>query len=117
MRSLTINCFKRILVFTCFGLVQTASADDPLTQSNKALVRDFYTTVLINRQVDAAPRFLRAHQTRSASCLMVFAKTTWLSFMCGRRGRVVTGSTNKRSDLICFECKTGRLPSTGDADV
>ena len=60
MRSLTINCFTRILVFTCFGLVQKASADDGLTQSNKALVREFYTTVLINWQVDAAPQFLRA---------------------------------------------------------
>lgn len=60
MRNLTINCFTQILVFTCLGLVQTASADDTLTQSNKALVLDFYTTVLIDRQVDAAPQFLRA---------------------------------------------------------
>jgi predicted SnoaL-like aldol condensation-catalyzing enzyme len=37
-----------------------ASADGALTQRNKALVREFYTTVLINRQVDAAPQFLRA---------------------------------------------------------
>jgi hypothetical protein len=122
MRSLTINCFTRILVFTCFGLVQKASADDGLTQSNKALVREFYTTVLINWQVDAAPQFLRAdyiqhnpnvptglkgfmdtfrerlpksfRETTNASCSTLLAKTTWLSFMCGRRGRVVTGSTN-----------------------
>jgi hypothetical protein len=31
-----------------------------LTARNKAVVRDFYTTVLIGRDVDAAPRFLRA---------------------------------------------------------
>jgi predicted SnoaL-like aldol condensation-catalyzing enzyme len=38
---------------------QPALADDALTQDNKALVRNFYTTVLIGRDVDAAPRFLR----------------------------------------------------------
>ena len=31
-----------------------------MTERNKALVRDFYTTVLIGRDVDAAPCFLRA---------------------------------------------------------
>jgi len=34
-------------------------ADEALTERNKALVRNFYTTVLIERNVDAAPRFLR----------------------------------------------------------
>ncbi|HSV62419.1 MAG TPA: nuclear transport factor 2 family protein [Chthoniobacterales bacterium] len=34
-------------------------ADDALTARNKALVRDFYTTVLIGHDVDAAPRFMR----------------------------------------------------------
>jgi predicted SnoaL-like aldol condensation-catalyzing enzyme len=37
-----------------------ASADEALTQRNKAVVRDFYTTVLVGRDVDAAPRFLRS---------------------------------------------------------
>jgi predicted SnoaL-like aldol condensation-catalyzing enzyme len=41
-----------------------ASADGALTQRNKALVREFYTTVLINSQVDAAPQFLRADYIR-----------------------------------------------------
>jgi predicted SnoaL-like aldol condensation-catalyzing enzyme len=59
MRNLTINSFARILVFICLGLVETASADEALTARNKALVREFYTAVLINRQVDAAPQFLR----------------------------------------------------------
>jgi predicted SnoaL-like aldol condensation-catalyzing enzyme len=36
-----------------------AQADDALTERNKNVVRDFYTTVLIGRDVDAAPRFLR----------------------------------------------------------
>jgi predicted SnoaL-like aldol condensation-catalyzing enzyme len=39
---------------------QAICADDSLTARNKAIVRDFYTTVLIGRDVDAAPRFLRA---------------------------------------------------------
>ena len=38
---------------------QPASGDEALTARNKALVRDFYTTVLIGRDVDAAPRFVR----------------------------------------------------------
>ena len=38
---------------------QPAWADEALTARNKAVVRDFYTTVLIGRDVDAAPRFLR----------------------------------------------------------
>src|SRR5262249_31941171 len=38
---------------------QPARADDSLTERNKSIVRDFYTTVLIGRDVDAAPRFLR----------------------------------------------------------
>src|SRR5690349_3570436 len=38
---------------------QFAWADDALTARNKAIVRDFYTTVLIGRNIDAAPRFLR----------------------------------------------------------
>lgn len=41
-------------------LAQPASANEHLTARNKAVVRDFYTTVLIGRDVDAAPRFLRA---------------------------------------------------------
>ena len=40
-------------------LPETASADEGLTARNKALVRDFYTTVLIGRDVDAAPKFLK----------------------------------------------------------
>jgi predicted SnoaL-like aldol condensation-catalyzing enzyme len=35
-----------------------AFADEALTARNKAVVSDFYTTVLIGRNVDAAPRFL-----------------------------------------------------------
>lgn len=38
---------------------QSAQKDEALTERNKAIVRDFYTTVLIGRHVDAAPRFLR----------------------------------------------------------
>ena len=39
---------------------QAVRADEALTERNKTIVRDFYTTVLIGRNVDAAPRFLRA---------------------------------------------------------
>ena len=49
-----------ISVFTLSVFAQPARADENLTARNKAIVRDFYTTVLIGRNVDAAPRFLRA---------------------------------------------------------
>ena len=60
MRTITAHRFARTIIFICLGLAQTAWADDALTARNKALVREFYTTVLINRQADAAPQFLRA---------------------------------------------------------
>jgi predicted SnoaL-like aldol condensation-catalyzing enzyme len=46
------------MVFALLSFAQIMCADEALTARNKALVRDFYTTVLIGRQVDAAPRFL-----------------------------------------------------------
>jgi len=39
--------------------MRSLHADDALTERNKTIVRDFYTTVLIGRNVDAAPRFLK----------------------------------------------------------
>lgn len=47
------------LAFALFVPVQQACANEKETARNKAIVRDFYTTVLIGRDVDAAPRFLR----------------------------------------------------------
>src|SRR5207244_12524528 len=79
MRNLTINRFARTIIFISLSFVQMASADDALTQRNKALVREFYTTVLINRQVDAAPQFLRAdyiqHNTHVPTGLKGFMDT------------------------------------------
>ena len=40
-------------------LAKPAWADEALTAHNKAVVRDFYRTVLIDRDIDAAPRFVR----------------------------------------------------------
>ena len=47
------------LAFALIVTVQQAWANEKETARNKAIVRDFYTTVLIGRDVDAAPRFLR----------------------------------------------------------
>jgi len=47
------------VAFTVGVAALAAPADDTLTERNKAIVRDFYTTVLIGRNVDAAPRFVR----------------------------------------------------------
>ena len=60
MRTLTINWLAWAIMFVCLGLAQKTDADEALTARNKALVRDFYTTVLIDRHIDAAPQFLRA---------------------------------------------------------
>lgn len=48
------------LAFALFVPVQQAWANEKETARNKAIVRDFYTTVLIGRDVDAAARFLRS---------------------------------------------------------
>jgi predicted SnoaL-like aldol condensation-catalyzing enzyme len=47
------------LILILVAAVQSVSADDALTSRNKEIVRNFYTTVLIGRDVDAAPKFLR----------------------------------------------------------
>jgi predicted SnoaL-like aldol condensation-catalyzing enzyme len=51
-----IGPFALALMLAVFA--QAVWADEALTERNKAVVRDFYTTVLIGRDVDAAPRFL-----------------------------------------------------------
>jgi predicted SnoaL-like aldol condensation-catalyzing enzyme len=42
-----------------FLFAPAVRAEDTLTEQNKAVVRDFYTTVFIGRNIDAAPRFIR----------------------------------------------------------
>jgi predicted SnoaL-like aldol condensation-catalyzing enzyme len=54
MRKLIGGALSLLIV-----LVQTAFPEDALTARNKEIVRNFYTTVLIGRDVDAAPKFLR----------------------------------------------------------
>jgi predicted SnoaL-like aldol condensation-catalyzing enzyme len=49
---------RRSLVFALLATAPTVFADEALTARNKAIVTDFYTTVMIGRNVDAAPRFL-----------------------------------------------------------
>ena len=48
-----------LLALSLSNCAELGWADEGLTARNKAVVRDFYTTVLIGRDVDAAPRFLR----------------------------------------------------------
>jgi predicted SnoaL-like aldol condensation-catalyzing enzyme len=61
---MSIELIKRFvgvlaLALTSALLAQPACADDALTARNKEIVRKFYTTVLIGRDVDAASKFLR----------------------------------------------------------
>ena len=58
MPASTAAKFVVSLVFPLI-LSNAALADEALTARNKALVREFYVTVLVGRDVDAAPRFLR----------------------------------------------------------
>jgi predicted SnoaL-like aldol condensation-catalyzing enzyme len=58
MHTVKVKWLVQTMVFALLGFTQIMRADETLTARNKALVRDFYTTVLIGRQVDAAPRFL-----------------------------------------------------------
>jgi predicted SnoaL-like aldol condensation-catalyzing enzyme len=48
-----------VFAFVLAVSTQSACANEELTARNKEVVRNFYTTVLISREVDAAPRFLR----------------------------------------------------------
>jgi predicted SnoaL-like aldol condensation-catalyzing enzyme len=48
-----------VLTVSLISIGQAVLADDALTDRNKTVVRNFYTTVLIGRDVDAAPRFVR----------------------------------------------------------
>ncbi len=54
MRKLIAGILSLLIV-----VAQPASPDDALAGRNKEIVRSFYTTVLIGRDVDAAPKFLR----------------------------------------------------------
>ncbi len=49
-----------VFAFALAVSTQPACANEELTARNKEVVRNFYTTVLIGRDFDAAPRFLRA---------------------------------------------------------
>lgn len=62
MRKLYLRRFAGmfVLAVSLISIDQTVLADDALTDRNKTVVRNFYTTVLIGRNVDVAPRFVRS---------------------------------------------------------
>jgi predicted SnoaL-like aldol condensation-catalyzing enzyme len=57
MLRLLNGIFGSILVMIVAA--QPASADEALTARNKEIVRNFYSSVLVGRDVDAAPKFLK----------------------------------------------------------
>src|SRR5207253_10686772 len=59
MRSSSIHLLFGTTTLMLLSFDQASFADDALTAGSKSIVREFYTTVLINRHADAAPRFLR----------------------------------------------------------
>ena len=58
MRAVSWSNRAAICALFLASLTAPVRADEALTARNKEIVRDFYTTVLIGRDVDAAPRFL-----------------------------------------------------------
>ena len=141
MYTVKVKCSAQTMAFAWLGFAQITYADEALTARNKALVRDFYTTLLIGRQVDAAPRFLSTDYIQhnpnvptglkgfmdtfrkrfeqklpsdyKRELLNLLAKMIWLSSMYARHGRALTESTIRHLALTCFEFRTARLPSTG----
>ena len=74
---------------------QQARSTEKLTKRNKAIVRDFYTTVLIGRDVDAAPRFLRQDYIQHNPDVPTGLKGSWTSFARALRSqfpRTTSGS-------------------------
>src|SRR5215468_7526904 len=53
------GAFGSLVFVLIVGIAQPSLADQALTEHNKTIVRDFYTTVLIGLNIDAAPRFMR----------------------------------------------------------
>ena len=73
------NSILWIFIAGWLSLARVTHADEALTARNKALVREFYTTVLIERQIDAAPKFMRTdyiqHNTHVPTGLKGFMDT------------------------------------------
>jgi hypothetical protein len=59
MRISSIHCLFGTTAVMLVSFGHSSFADDALTARSESIVREFYTTVLINRDADAAPRFLR----------------------------------------------------------
>jgi predicted SnoaL-like aldol condensation-catalyzing enzyme len=58
MRTAAVKWFTGTMALVWVGLAQMTYADEALTARNKTLVRDFYTTVFIDRQINSAPQFM-----------------------------------------------------------
>jgi hypothetical protein len=129
---------QRLGILTCgfvFAIsIKPAVADEKLTAHNKDIVRDFYTTVLIGRDVDAAPKFLKADYIQhnpqvptglkgfmdtfrerfaqklppdyKRELLNVIGITTWSWSMFAKAGPERTASIIKHSGSTCSAFKT-----------
>jgi predicted SnoaL-like aldol condensation-catalyzing enzyme len=100
--------------FTLAISSQPTWADEESTERNKALVRDFYTTVLIGRDVDAAPRFLRPDYKRELlnvigenNMVVIYVRQTW------------TGRDSQHHQALGFDMfrvQDGKIAEHWDAD-
>jgi hypothetical protein len=87
MGSLSIHCPFGTTALMLVGFGQASFADDALTVRSKSIVREFYTTVLINRDVDAAPRFLRPDYIQHNPNVPTGLTALWMHFVRVSRSR------------------------------
>jgi len=80
MIRLTISTAAFSVALALIVGAQSAQADEGFTARNKALVREFYTTVLIGREVDAAPRFLRPDYIQHNAQVPTGLEGSWIRF-------------------------------------
>src|SRR2546423_2717097 len=141
MRSSSIHCLFGTTALMLLSFDQASFADDALTVGSKSIVREFYTTVLINRDVDVAPRFLRpdyiqhnpnvptglngfmdTFRARFAQplpadykreLLNIVAENNLVIIYVRRHGRAGMPNITKRSRSTCFVCKMARLRNIG----
>jgi predicted SnoaL-like aldol condensation-catalyzing enzyme len=70
-----------VLAFALAVSTQPACANEELTARNKEVVRNFYSTVLIGRDVDAASRFLRPDYIQHNPQVPTGLKVSWTHFV------------------------------------
>ena len=118
MRSSSIHCLFGTTALMLLSFDQTSFADDALTAGSKSIVREFYTTVLINRDVDTfRARFaqpLPADYKREllnivaeSDLVIIYVRQTWTSR---------DGKHHQSLAFDMFRVQDGKIAEHWDAD-